>query len=144
MGNYHAILYVQAAVDLASCVLVAAFVHRVSGERQAWIALYLGVLCPFTANYTSNVLTETLSIFCVALALYSLALVLQSLGSAAAGFAHLRLQLCRIAASGWSAPGCRLLPGDRNLWLLDTVLPATTTFPGRPFAGTRGTRFSAA
>lgn len=80
MEHYHAVLYVQTVVDLVSCVLVAAFVHRISGERQAWIALFLGVLCPFTANYTANALTETLSIFCVALALFSLALLLQKPG----------------------------------------------------------------
>lgn len=80
MEHYHAVLYVQATVDLVSCLLIAAFVRRISGERQAWIALYLAVLCPFTANYTSNAMTETLSIFAVALALYGMALLLQKPG----------------------------------------------------------------
>ncbi|HVJ07157.1 MAG TPA: glycosyltransferase family 39 protein [Acidisarcina sp.] len=75
MEHYHAVLYVQAAVDLLSCLLIAAFVRRISGERQAWIALYLAALCPFTANYTASAMPETLSIFCVALALYALALL---------------------------------------------------------------------
>lgn len=80
MEHYHAVLYVQAAVDLVSCLLIAAFVRRIGGERPAWIALFLAVLCPFTANYTANAMTETLSVFCVALALYGLARLRQQPG----------------------------------------------------------------
>jgi hypothetical protein len=35
------------------------------------LALWLAALCPFTANYVAMPLTETLSIFCVALGLYA-------------------------------------------------------------------------
>jgi hypothetical protein len=83
MDHYRAVLYVQVAVDLASCLLIAAFVRRISGERQAWIALFLAALCPFTANYTANAMAETLSVFCVALALYGMALLLQQPGPGA-------------------------------------------------------------
>ncbi len=85
MEHYRAVLYVQVAVDLASCLLIAAFVRRISGERQAWIALYLAVLCPFTANYTANAMAETLSVFCVALGLYGMARLLQQPGPLALG-----------------------------------------------------------
>ncbi len=41
------------------------------------VALWLAALCPFTANYVAMPLTETPSIFCVALGLYAFAAVLQ-------------------------------------------------------------------
>jgi hypothetical protein len=83
MENYHAVLYLQAAVDLATCLLVAGCVRLISGTLQAWIALFLAALCPFTANYVSNALSETLSIFCVALALYGMARLLKKPGAKA-------------------------------------------------------------
>ena len=70
MENYRAVLYVQVAIDLGTCLLIAGFVERVC--RKGMIALWLAVLCPFTANYVAMPLTETLSIFCVALGLYAL------------------------------------------------------------------------
>jgi hypothetical protein len=83
LEHYGAVLYLQAVFDLATCVLIAGCVRLVSGSRQAWIALFLAVLCPFTANYVANALTETLSIFCVALALFAMALLVKRPGSLA-------------------------------------------------------------
>jgi 4-amino-4-deoxy-L-arabinose transferase-like glycosyltransferase len=40
-------------------------------RRAAYWALWLAVLCPFTANYTAEPMTETNSIFCVALGLFA-------------------------------------------------------------------------
>jgi hypothetical protein len=40
-------------------------------------ALWLAALCPFTANYVAMPLTETPSIFCVALGLYAFAALLE-------------------------------------------------------------------
>src|SRR6266568_4768764 len=85
MANFRAVLNVQIVVDLVTCLLIAAFVRRIRGERQAWIALWLAVLCPFTANYTANAMTETLAVFCVALALYGMALLRQNPGPWAIG-----------------------------------------------------------
>lgn len=73
MEHYDAVLYTQAAFDLATCVFVAAFAARYISLRAGKIAIYLAALCPFTANYVAAPLTETLSIFCVALGLYALA-----------------------------------------------------------------------
>jgi Dolichyl-phosphate-mannose-protein mannosyltransferase len=75
--NYFAVLYLQVIVDLASCLLVAGFVRKVCGPRTAMAALWLAVLCPFTANYVAMPLTETPSIFCVALGLFAFATVLE-------------------------------------------------------------------
>jgi hypothetical protein len=69
--HYYAVMYLQVVIDLASCLLIAGFVWEVCGERAAMIALWLAALCPFTANYVAMPLTETPSIFCVALALYA-------------------------------------------------------------------------
>jgi hypothetical protein len=59
-----------------TCLLIAGFVRRLCGHRAAMLALWLAALCPFTANYVAMPLTETLSIFCVALGLYAFAAVL--------------------------------------------------------------------
>jgi hypothetical protein len=67
------ILVAQALVDLATCVLVALIAARLaspeSRQRVALAALWLAAVCPFTANYTAVVLTESLVIFFSALAL---------------------------------------------------------------------------
>jgi 4-amino-4-deoxy-L-arabinose transferase-like glycosyltransferase len=69
----HAVMLVQVFVDLATCVLIALIAARLAPEasrrRVALAALWLTALCPFTANYTAVVLTETLVTFLTALAL---------------------------------------------------------------------------
>ena len=72
-ANYVAVLWVQAVVDVATCLLLAATAARVAGSRAGMWVLWLAVLCPFTANYAAVVVAECLSIFCVALAMYGLA-----------------------------------------------------------------------
>ena len=86
-GNYLPVLAIQVGVDLLSCVLIADLARRLYGRRAGRIALWLSALCPFTANYTAAALTETLSIFCVALALWLLALWSERLRAGEAGFA---------------------------------------------------------
>jgi hypothetical protein len=75
--NYLAVLYLQGVIDLATCLLIADFVRRICGHRAAMAALWLAALCPFTANYVAMPLTETPSIFCVALGLCAFAAVLE-------------------------------------------------------------------
>ena len=75
--NYLAVLYLQVVIDLATCLLIAGFVRKLCGRWAALAALWLAALCPFTANYVAMPLTETLSIFCVALGLYAFAAVLE-------------------------------------------------------------------
>ncbi|HEY5381555.1 MAG TPA: hypothetical protein VIJ65_04830, partial [Acidobacteriaceae bacterium] len=64
--------WVQAAIDLATCGLIAALVDRLAGRRAGLWALWLSALCPFTANYAAVALAETCSLFCVALAFFAL------------------------------------------------------------------------
>jgi hypothetical protein len=77
MEHYHAVMFAQTAVDLASCLLIAALVRRIWSQRAARVALWLAALCPFTANYAATPLAETLSGFCVALGFYSLVRLLE-------------------------------------------------------------------
>src|SRR5579863_5055870 len=66
-----AVMIAQAFVDLATCFVVALIAARFAPEssrrRVALAALWLAALCPFAANYTAVVLTETLAIFLTAL-----------------------------------------------------------------------------
>jgi 4-amino-4-deoxy-L-arabinose transferase-like glycosyltransferase len=68
-----AAMLAQIAVDLATCFVIALIAARLAPEasrrRTALAGLWLAALCPFTANYTAVVLTETLVIFFTALAI---------------------------------------------------------------------------
>lgn len=69
----HTVMLVQAFLDLGTCILTALIAARLAPVSRrtavAPVALWMAALCPFTANYTAVVLTETLAIFLTALAL---------------------------------------------------------------------------
>ena len=77
MENYAAAPWVQIAMDLAACLLMAGFVRLIAPPRlregAAHCALWLAALCPFTAIYAAEPLTEAPTVYCVALALWSAA-----------------------------------------------------------------------
>jgi len=73
MENYRAVLHVQIAVDLVTCCLVSALAGRLFGRRARLIVLWIAALCPFTANYTSTALAETLVFATIGLAFYAFA-----------------------------------------------------------------------
>src|SRR6202050_70825 len=68
-----AVMLAQAVLDMATCFLIALIASRLAPERArrrvALAGLWLAALCPFTANYTAVVLTETWTIFLTALAI---------------------------------------------------------------------------
>jgi hypothetical protein len=72
-NSSRAVMLAQAVVDLGTCFLIALIAARLAPEasrRRAAIAgLWLAALCPFTANYTAVVLTETLVAFLTTLAI---------------------------------------------------------------------------
>ncbi|ADW68246.1 glycosyltransferase family protein [Granulicella tundricola] len=70
--HYLPVLILQTLIDLATCCLIAALAHRLVSRRAGLIALWLGCLCPFTANFVAIPLTETLTLFTIALAFYAL------------------------------------------------------------------------
>ena len=78
MEHYNAVMFAQVGFDLGTCLLIAAFARRIWSARAGWWALWLGVLCPFIANFTATPLTETLELFCIALAFYALQRFLES------------------------------------------------------------------
>ena len=80
MEHYHAVMFAQTAIDLATCLLIAGLARRLWSDRAGWWALWLAVLCPFTANFAAVPLTETPEIFCIALAFYALARFLAAPG----------------------------------------------------------------
>lgn len=72
VANYNAVAWLQMALELFSCLLLADFTRRIWNERAGLNALWLAALCPFTAVFTSAPLTESLTFDCIALALWSL------------------------------------------------------------------------
>jgi len=73
LDNYTAVSYLQICLELAGCLLLAAFVRRVASDRAALWTLAVAALCPFTASYAVAPLTETPTLFAIALALWALA-----------------------------------------------------------------------
>src|SRR5215470_11720082 len=67
VDHYGTVLYLQVSIDLLSALIIGGTTRVIAGDRAGMWALYLAVLCPFTANYVAAPLSETLSIFCVAL-----------------------------------------------------------------------------
>ncbi len=77
VDNYNAVAYVQIALELLGCLLLAEFVRRISKPEMrtgaALATLWLAALCPFTASFTATPLTETPTLFAIALALWAVA-----------------------------------------------------------------------
>jgi hypothetical protein len=110
MENYWSAAVVQIALAVLGWVLLAMFAVRITGDPLSrgrkgalkWVTsapaqatLWLAALCPFTGIYDAEPLTESLSLFCIALALWSAARFLESGGWANA--------LCFTAAVTYSA-----------------------------------------
>ena len=68
-----AVMLVQAAIDLVTCIFAALIAGRIAPAAKkhlaATVALWLAALCPFTASYTAAIVTETLAAFFTTLAL---------------------------------------------------------------------------
>jgi hypothetical protein len=77
IDNYYAPCLIQIGLDLAACLLLADFARRIAHPQikngAAIATLWLAALCPFTASYAAMPLTETPTIFSLALGLWSMA-----------------------------------------------------------------------
>ena len=77
MENYFWASCVQILLELLGCVLLAQVACRISRPAHrvaaAHAALWLAALCPFTAVYAAEPLTEAPTLFTIALALWALA-----------------------------------------------------------------------
>ena len=71
LGNFAAVLWIQIAIDLVACVLLATLARSLFGTRAGLVCLLLGTLCPFTANYSASPLTETLTLATITVAFVS-------------------------------------------------------------------------
>jgi|SRR5271157_97534 len=75
--NYASAAWAQIALELLGCLLLAEFVRRIAPPElksgAAHCTLWLAALCPFTASYTAAPLTETPTLFAIALALWAVA-----------------------------------------------------------------------
>lgn len=104
-NSARAVMLAQVLVDLATCVLIAMIAARLAPEssrrRVALAALWLAALCPFTANYTAVVLTETLVTFLTALGLL---LVLEAYAGTFASAPNANSQ-SKIGLSPWFLAG---------------------------------------
>ena len=68
-GNFRAVMLVQMVADLCTCLVLADLTRRTVSAGAARIAFVLTALCPFLANYSAAVLTETLEVFFTTIAL---------------------------------------------------------------------------
>jgi len=77
MENYASAAWVQIGLELLGCVLLADFARRITAppcrREAAWATLWLAALCPFTAIYAAQPLTEALTLFTLSMALNSAA-----------------------------------------------------------------------
>lgn len=110
--NYRAVIALQILIDLGTCVVLADMARRCfrrmdhASDRVVQTAFALAALCPFLANYTGAVLTETLEISATAVALD---LALAALESAKPG------KLKYWAACGAAVGAATLLRPDGGL-----------------------------
>jgi len=77
MENYASAAWAQIALELAGCLLLADFARRIAppalSSGAALCTLWMAALCPFTASYAAMPLTEALTLFLIALALWAVA-----------------------------------------------------------------------
>jgi hypothetical protein len=75
MENYWAASVVQILLALWACVLLAGFAARICPHRHrtasAQATLWLAAVCPFTAIYDAEPLSESLTLVCIAVALWA-------------------------------------------------------------------------
>ena len=74
MENYASAAWVQIVLDLGACLLLADLARRIAPEKlksgAAYCTLWIAALCPFTAVYVANPLTEGLTLFTITLAMW--------------------------------------------------------------------------
>jgi hypothetical protein len=82
------VMLAQALIDLLDCLAIAvlgvalfAIVDRDANSKPVFLAgVWLSALCPFVANYSATLLTETIAVFITTVALFFLIVVASSVG----------------------------------------------------------------
>ena len=127
--HYHAVMVAQTVVDLATCILLAAFARRIWNEKAGLWALWLAALWPFTSNYAAVPLTEALEIFSITVALYALVRFLETPNCS----------WTILEALAWSYAA--LLRPDGAL-IAVALCPAMVWYGGKRWGGRRMTKFA--
>jgi len=104
------VMSAQVFIDLLTCLVIAVIAavlvflafEKFRPRRAFTAALWLTVLCPFTANYVAVVLTETWATFFTALALLFLCLLLLRFRGSVFSVDGLTLDL-RVSSEWWAA-----------------------------------------
>ena len=119
-----AIRLVQCSVDLGTCVMAGALAAEIAPmhfrHRVFLIALWLAALCPFTANYTAAILTETLATFVTCAALLCLVRALRLTDQAPHTNEQMNNQQILPATAMWFGAG--LLTGIGTLIRTETPI----------------------
>ena len=128
-------MFIQIAMELFGCLLLADFARRVAPATAkgaaAHATLWLAALCPFTAVYAANPLTEALTLFCLALALWAVAGFQAAPGWGSIGF-HICGHVRRSAEAGWRAGSIRACASNvRYLALAARISSAAPTHASR-------------
>jgi 4-amino-4-deoxy-L-arabinose transferase-like glycosyltransferase len=126
-GNFKAVMLVQSLVDLGACLIVADIARRVISARAGQIAFAMASLCPFLANYSAAVLTETLEIFFTAVALDFAVATLDRILADCAKAPCVAVRRDRFCIGLWAATGaaiavCILLRPDGGILLAAVLL----------------------
>lgn len=111
LDHFRTVLLLQILVDVGTCFLVADLARRCISDQAAQAAFLLTALCPFLAQYSAAVLTETLEVFFTALAMDLAVIGLDEINRA--GFRYRPWLGC-----GVSVATCILLRPDGGLLLL--------------------------
>lgn len=106
--RFRAVMLCQVILDLGTCYLVADLARRLAGARASKVAFAFAALCPFLANYSAAVLTETLEVFFTALALELAVIGLEGLAE------H---RLCAWIGCGLAIGACIYMRPDGGLLL---------------------------
>jgi hypothetical protein len=120
IDNFKAVMLLQLAFDLGTCVLVADVTWRMMGSAcVAKAAFVMTALCPFLAQYAASALTETLEIFFTALAMDYAVIGLQFLQTNSPSHSgHFFDELRPWIGCGLAVAACILLRPDGGLLLL--------------------------
>ena len=143
VANYRAIAWLQIALELASCLLLADFVRRIWNPRAALNTLWLATMCPFTAVYSSAPLTESLTFDCIVLALWSLNLHLTG-GSRGLQAPDIRRESSKGFSPGLALTLFTLAISAAALLRPDGALVAIALWPALLFSRQSGTTFKSA
>jgi len=126
------VMSAQVFIDLLTCLIIASLAavlvflafERFRPRRAFTAAMWLAVLCPFTANYVAVILTETWATFFTALALLFLCLLLLRFRGSVFSVDGLTLDL-RVTAE-WFAAFAGLAAGVGTLFRPETPLVLVT------------------